>query len=96
VFYQAAVLWKHLKHPNILPLLGVTVSPPRHILDWVSDGTLDKYITENPNVDRLKLVGDPPIVVVPRLLQPLAIRRRKGPLLPPLAQCDPWGSQGGT
>lgn len=27
-FFQEAVLWKHLEHPNIVPLLGATDTPP--------------------------------------------------------------------
>ena len=32
-FHQVTVAWKHLKHPNIVPLLGVTIDPPQLISD---------------------------------------------------------------
>ena len=56
-FHQAAVRWKHLEHPNIVPLLGVTIDPPQLISDWMSGGNLTEYITNNPEADRLRLVG---------------------------------------
>ena len=49
--------WKHLEHPNIVPLLGVTIDPPQLISDWMSGGNLMEYITNNPEADKLGLVG---------------------------------------
>ena len=60
-------MWKHLTHPNILPLLGVTISPFQLISKWMSGGDLPGYIEDNPNTDRLKLVGIPPVFVIPCL-----------------------------
>ena len=50
-------MWKYLKHPNILPLLGATISPPQLVSVFMSAGDLSKYIEENPNEDRIGLVG---------------------------------------
>ena len=58
-FCQEAVMWKHLTHPNILPLLGVTISPLQLVSDWMPGGDLPGYIEEHPNADRVGLVGDP-------------------------------------
>ena len=88
-------MWKHLTHPNILSLLGVTVTPFQLISNWMSGGDLPGYIEKNPNADRLKLVGGSPVVITLRLLQLSAIRRCQGPLLPPLVQCDSRGPQRG-
>ena len=52
-------MWRHLTHPNILPLLGVTITPFQLISNWMSGGDLPGYVQKNPNVDRLKLVGVP-------------------------------------
>ena len=87
-------MWKHLKHPNILSLLGVTVTPFQLISNWMPGGDLSGYIKKNPNADRLKLVGVPPVVITPRLLPSSAIRRCQGPLLSSLVQCDSRGPQG--
>ena len=66
-------MWKHLTHPNILSLLGITTTPFQLISNWMSGGDLPRYIEKNPNVDRVKLVGVPPFVITPRLFPLLAI-----------------------
>jgi len=68
-------MWKQLKHPNIVPLLGVTVDPFQLISNWMLGGDLPGYIKKNPNVDRLGLVRIPPAVFIQRLLLLPAIRR---------------------
>ena len=65
IFCQEAVMWKHLTHPNILPLLGITICPFQLISDWMPGGDLPEYIKKNPNVYRLELVGVLPVVFVP-------------------------------
>jgi len=56
-------MWRHLTHPNILPFLGITVTPPQLISNWMSGGELRPYIKSNPEADRLGLVGVPPVVL---------------------------------
>ena len=84
-------MWKRLTHPNILPLLGITLTPFQLVSSWMSGGDLSGYVKNHPDADRLVLVGVAPIVFIPCLLSPPAIRRRQGPLLPPLLQPNPWG-----
>ena len=57
------VVWKHLKHKNIVPLLGITSAPLRLISEWVSGGDLTEYIRMHPDTDRLRLVGVLPPVL---------------------------------
>jgi len=52
-------MWKYLTHPNILPLLGVTLTPFQLISTWMPGGHLPEYIEKNPGTDRLQLVGIP-------------------------------------
>ena len=66
-------MWKHLKHPNILSLLGVTVTPFQLISNWMPGGNLLVYIGGNPNADRLVLVCIAPVVFVPYSLSPQAL-----------------------
>ena len=50
-------MWKHLAHPNVVPLLGVTIDPLQFISDRMSGEDLTEYIANNPDVDRLSLVN---------------------------------------
>ena len=96
-FCQEAIMWRRLKHPNIVPLLGVTITPKFQLVsDWMSGGDLPEHLKKNPDADRLKLVGIPPVALIPYLLLSPVIRRCKRPLLPPLLQCDSRRPQRGT
>ena len=57
-------MWKYLQHPNILPILGATITPPQFVSALTSDGDLSEYIEKNPSADRLGLVGVPPVVCI--------------------------------
>ena len=59
-------MWKHLTHPNIVPLLCVTVTPFRFISDWMPGGDLLEYIEENPDADRLRFVGFRAVMLIQR------------------------------
>ena len=50
-------MWKSLKHPNILPLLGATISPSQLISVLMPAGDLSKYLPKNPDTNRIGLVG---------------------------------------
>ena len=62
--------WKYLFHPNISPLLGVSVSTDPHcfciLSEWMSNGNVMQYTRSNPEANRLRLVS--PFVVSPRFL----------------------------
>ena len=47
-----------LRHPNILPLLGVTISENRLVMvsEWMEKGNIKEFVNANPNVDRLEIV----------------------------------------
>ncbi|KAF9645422.1 kinase-like protein [Thelephora ganbajun] len=57
-FCREAMIWKCLDHPNILPLLGVTISPFQLISNWMDGGDLLQHVKNNPNADRLGLLCD--------------------------------------
>jgi len=57
--YQEAIMWKHARHPNIVPFLGITNTPFQLVSNWMPGGNLVGYIKENPGADRLDLVGFP-------------------------------------
>ena len=62
-FRQVTVVWKHITHPNIVPLLGVTTNPPQLISDWMPGGDLTEYVTSHPDTDRISLVSDFPALL---------------------------------
>ena len=95
-FYRMVVVWKHLAHSNIVPLLGATTDPLQLISDWICGGDLTQYITNHSDADRLSLVRVPSTVLCGALTRSLVIRRRRRPQLPPLLQRDSWRSQGST
>ena len=57
-FHQVTVVWKHLAHPNIVPLLGATIDPPQLISDRMPGGDLIEYIASHSDADRTNLVSD--------------------------------------
>jgi hypothetical protein len=54
-------MWKSLRHPNVLPLVGVTMSDTRFamISNWMVNGNINDFVGAHPDVDRLELVGVP-------------------------------------
>ena len=52
-------MWKHMVHPNIVSLLGITSTPLQVISEWMVDGDVTEYIEKHPKTDRLGLVGIP-------------------------------------
>jgi hypothetical protein len=56
LFCKEAIIWKSFEHPNILPLLGATISPSQLVSPLMPAGDLSKYIPKNPNVNRFGLV----------------------------------------
>ncbi|ESK91273.1 kinase-like protein [Moniliophthora roreri MCA 2997] len=59
-FCKEAMVWTRLRHPNILPLLGVNVTEflPAFcfISPWMEHGDIICYLKRNPDHDRLKSV----------------------------------------
>ncbi|PCH33225.1 hypothetical protein WOLCODRAFT_159920 [Wolfiporia cocos MD-104 SS10] len=57
---KETLIWKQLRHPNILPFLGVIVDDDHTICyivsPWMSKGNLTKYLAQRPNADRLALI----------------------------------------
>ena len=69
-------MWKRLTHPNILPLLGVTIADFQLVSRWMPGGDLPGYIQDHSDADRLGLVGGPPDGLTHRSLLLLVIGRR--------------------
>ena len=71
-----AVLWNALRHENVLPLLGVTMSENQvaMVSEWMVGDDIVGFVKVNPDVDRLGLVCFPfkaelyPSLMMTRLL----------------------------
>jgi len=60
-FCREGVAWKHLRHPNILPLLGVTVNEHRlaMVSEWMENENINKFVEKDRYVNRTELVRVP-------------------------------------
>ena len=52
-------MWKTLQHPNILPLIGVTMSGTQFAMasEWMTNGNIIEFLKANPDANRFQLVG---------------------------------------
>ena len=50
--------WNALRHPNVLPLLGVTMVETRLVMvsEWMVKGNINDFVKADPNANRLELV----------------------------------------
>ena len=58
-FCRGVIMWKALQHPNVLRLIGVTMSKTQFAMvsDWMANGNIDGFLMAHPDADRLELVG---------------------------------------
>lgn len=51
-------MWKHLKHPNVLPLLGATVSGYQFAMvsEWMENGNINEFIKRDRQANAIELV----------------------------------------
>ena len=62
-FCREAVIWRHLRHPNVLSLLGATLETQdfkfRHALvsEWMSNGDINSFTKRHGDVNRVQLVS---------------------------------------
>jgi len=55
-FCREGVAWKHLRHPNILPLLGVTMGEHQFVLvsEWMENGNINRFIERDQRLMRYR------------------------------------------
>ncbi|KAG8932394.1 hypothetical protein FRC01_014238 [Tulasnella sp. 417] len=57
--HQEAITWAGVHHPNIVPLIGVIISPVQAlVLPWFNNGNLSNYLARHPAANRFKLISD--------------------------------------
>ena len=51
--------WRTLQHPNVLPLIGVTMTETQFAMvsEWMANGNINNFVKAHPDVNRLGLVG---------------------------------------
>ena len=52
------MIWKALCHPNVLPLLGATMTETKFMMVsvWMENGNINDFVKGHTNTDRLGLV----------------------------------------
>ena len=56
-------MWRHLRHPNILPLLGATLGTTDYKLryalvsEWMDNGDITSFVIRHRDVNRVQLVS---------------------------------------
>jgi serine/threonine protein kinase len=57
-FRNEVVTWKCLRHPNIVPFMGISsISPVCLVSEWMPEGTLLAFLKRNPEEHRIKYVS---------------------------------------
>ena len=58
-FCKEAITWKALRHQNVLPLLGVTMSNNQFVMvsEWMANGNINEFVKTHRGENRFKLVG---------------------------------------
>ena len=72
MFCREAVAWKHLRHPNILPFLGVNLETHKYamISEWMDNGNINEFIEKHREANRMQLVS---IRIVTALLTEIGV-----------------------
>ena len=54
-------MWKTLQHPNVLSLIGVTMTETSFamISEWMTNGNINHFVRTHPDENRLGLVSFP-------------------------------------
>ena len=57
-FCKEVITWNALSHPNVLPLLGMTMGSQEFVLvsEWMENGNINEFIKAHKDVDRFELV----------------------------------------
>jgi len=59
MFCKEVVTWKSLRHPNVLPLLGVTMGKKvfAMVSEWMINGNINEFVEAHRDANRFALVG---------------------------------------
>ena len=53
------MVWSALRHANVLPLHGMTMTDGRFVMvsEWMENGNINEFVRMHPDANRLGLVG---------------------------------------
>ena len=97
-FCKEVITWKSLRHPTVLPLLGVIMTGNRFAMvsEWMTNGNINQFVSTHRNVNRFDLVSSPSkllshSILITDAMISVAERCCEGidPYAPP--GNDPWG-----
>ena len=100
-FCESVVVWKGLRHPNILPVLGVTMDGYRLVMvsEWLECENINEFVKEHPDKNRLELVGfslrSLPSLFADTFVTAVACRCYQGSDIYARSRNHPWKSPGG-
>ena len=59
-FRREVIAWRHLRHPNILPFIGVNLERRRlaMVSEWMDHGNISEFVKNHGEVNRVQLVSD--------------------------------------
>ena len=60
-FCKEFVPWKSLRHPNVLPFLGVSVTENEFAMvsEWMPNGNINEFVAARQDANRFELVSLP-------------------------------------
>ena len=99
-FYREVLTWKALRHENVLPLSGVTMSNNQlaMVSEWMVNGNINEFVKARRDANRFELVGfhvyrspRPPLTRSSLAAQ----RRRSGTDVYARSGNGAWGFEGG-
>ena len=102
MFCKEFVTWKALRHPNVLPLLGVTMTGTQFatISEWMINGNINEFVRAHPDVNRFELVrfrsGSYRPIIADNYVASVVERCRKRTGLYAYSGNGSWGFKGGT
>jgi len=58
-FCKEVVMWRFLRHPNVLPLIGASMSENRFAMvsKWMPYGNINEFVKAHPEAKKYKLLG---------------------------------------
>ncbi|KAF9644747.1 kinase-like protein, partial [Thelephora ganbajun] len=59
-FCREVMTWRTLRHPNVLPLLGATMTENQFVTvsEWMDNGNINEFLRNSTSVNRLELLRD--------------------------------------